>query len=118
MRAPAKPDFRSHAACAAFRRGVRRDLQAALDDVKEDDKGVTQVRVEVEKKEFVLCTLRPGKVDHATLNVFFSEGERVTFRVTGNQYGQTSLEGHSPRQTLTRPLRVARWAGATAAACT
>ena len=60
--------------------------QAALDDVKEDAKGVSQVRVEVEKKEYVLCTLRPGKVDQCTLNIFISEGERVTFRISGNQY--------------------------------
>jgi hypothetical protein len=65
---------------------ARTHPQAALVETK-DEKGVSQVRVQVDKKEYVLCTLRPGRVDQVTLNTFFSEGERVSFNVTGNQYG-------------------------------
>ena len=61
---------------------------------------MSQVRVEVEKNEYVLCTLRPGKVDQSNLSVFFSEGERVTFRVTGNRY----VESPAYALALARPV--------------
>ena len=79
-------------------------MQAALDDVTEDLKSASQVRVEVEKNEYVLCTLRPGKVDQSNLSVFFSEGERVTFRVTGNRF-VTTPTARSRRPATRRPNR-------------
>ncbi|KAK3824905.1 MAG: hypothetical protein J3Q66DRAFT_376890 [Benniella sp.] len=55
---------------------------AALDEeVKE---GRSSVRVTVDKKTFVLCSLTPGKIEQQSLDLVFTEGESITFSVSGN----------------------------------
>ncbi|KAJ1923371.1 peptidylprolyl isomerase fpr3 [Tieghemiomyces parasiticus] len=43
----------------------------------------TLVKLTVDQKTFVLCSLLPGKVEQQTLDVIFSEGEEITFFVSG-----------------------------------
>ncbi|KAF8979058.1 peptidylprolyl isomerase fpr4 [Entomortierella lignicola] len=54
---------------------------AALDEVAKD--GRTSVRVTVDKKTFILCNLISGKVEQQTLDLVFTEGESITFSVSG-----------------------------------
>jgi len=42
------------------------------------------VMVEVEKAQFALCTLQPGKIPQQSLDIAFTEGEEVTFYTEGN----------------------------------
>ncbi|KAG0296445.1 peptidylprolyl isomerase fpr4 [Dissophora globulifera] len=54
---------------------------AALD---EDTKPCrSSVRVTVDKKTFILCSLIAGKVEQQTLDLVFTEGESITFSVSG-----------------------------------
>ncbi|KAF9148922.1 peptidylprolyl isomerase fpr4 [Linnemannia schmuckeri] len=55
---------------------------AALDE--ETKPGRTSLRVSVNNKSQVLCSLIPGKVDQQKLDVAFAEGEEITFSVTGD----------------------------------
>ncbi|KAG0297359.1 peptidylprolyl isomerase fpr4 [Linnemannia gamsii] len=55
---------------------------AALDE--ETKPGRTSLRVSVNDKSQVLCSLMPGKVDQQKLDVAFAEGEEITFSVTGD----------------------------------
>ncbi|KAG0260103.1 peptidylprolyl isomerase fpr4 [Mortierella polycephala] len=54
---------------------------AALDETTKP--GRSSVRVTVDKKTFVLCSLIPGKVEQQTLDLVFTEGEEITFSVSG-----------------------------------
>lgn len=42
------------------------------------------IMVEVEKAQFALCTLQPGKIPQQSLDIAFTEGEEVTFYTEGN----------------------------------
>ncbi|KAK3732213.1 hypothetical protein QZH41_015311 [Actinostola sp. cb2023] len=42
------------------------------------------VLVEVDKAQFALCTLQPGKIPQQTLDIAFTEGEEITFSTEGN----------------------------------
>ncbi|KAF9338975.1 peptidylprolyl isomerase fpr4 [Linnemannia elongata] len=55
---------------------------AALDE--ETKPGRTSLRVSVNNKSQVLCSLIPGSVDQQKLDVAFAEGEEITFSVTGD----------------------------------
>ncbi|KAK3837204.1 MAG: hypothetical protein JOS17DRAFT_733471 [Linnemannia elongata] len=55
---------------------------AALDE--ETKPGRTSLRVSVNSKSQVLCSLIPGSVDQQKLDVAFAEGEEITFSVTGD----------------------------------
>ncbi|KAF9195270.1 peptidylprolyl isomerase fpr4 [Haplosporangium sp. Z 767] len=54
---------------------------AALDETTKP--GRSSVRVTVDKKTFVLCSLISGKVEQQTLDLVFTEGEEITFSVSG-----------------------------------
>ncbi|KAI8602805.1 hypothetical protein EDD21DRAFT_303196, partial [Dissophora ornata] len=54
---------------------------AALDETTKP--GRSSVRVTVDKKTFVLCSLIAGKVEQQTLDLVFTEGESITFSVSG-----------------------------------
>ncbi|KAF9173906.1 peptidylprolyl isomerase fpr4 [Mortierella sp. AD011] len=54
---------------------------AALDEVTKA--GRSSVRVTVDKKTFILCNLISGKVEQQTLDLVFTEGESITFSVSG-----------------------------------
>ena len=41
------------------------------------------VMVEVDKAQFALCTLQPGKIPQQTLDYCFTEGEEITFFTEG-----------------------------------
>ncbi|KAJ1975162.1 peptidylprolyl isomerase fpr3 [Dimargaris xerosporica] len=43
----------------------------------------TVVKVTVDQKTFVLCSLTPGSVEQQQLELIFTEGEEITFFVTG-----------------------------------
>ncbi|KAF9431099.1 peptidylprolyl isomerase fpr4 [Entomortierella beljakovae] len=55
---------------------------AALDE--EVKTGRSSVRVTVDKKTFILCSLTPGKFEQQTLDLVFTEGESITFSVSGD----------------------------------
>ncbi|KAF9546937.1 peptidylprolyl isomerase fpr4 [Mortierella hygrophila] len=55
---------------------------AALDE--ETKPGRTSLRVSVNNKSQVLCSLIPGSVDQQKLDLAFAEGEEITFSVTGD----------------------------------
>ncbi|KAF9090711.1 peptidylprolyl isomerase fpr4 [Mortierella sp. AD031] len=55
---------------------------AALDE--QTKPGRTSVRVSVDKKSLVLCSLTSGKVDQQKVDLIFTEGEEITFSVTGD----------------------------------
>ncbi|KAG0015770.1 peptidylprolyl isomerase fpr4 [Podila clonocystis] len=55
---------------------------AALDEVTKP--GRTSIRVTVDKKTFILCSLTPGKVEQQNLDLVFTEGEEITFSVSGD----------------------------------
>ncbi|KAF9215280.1 peptidylprolyl isomerase fpr4 [Podila verticillata] len=55
---------------------------AALDEVIKP--GRTSIRVTVDKKTFILCSLTPGKVEQQNLDIVFTEGEEITFSVSGD----------------------------------
>ncbi|KAF9925964.1 peptidylprolyl isomerase fpr4 [Linnemannia zychae] len=55
---------------------------AALDEVTKP--GRTSLRVSVNNKSQVLCSLIPGKIEQQKLDVAFAEGEEITFSVTGD----------------------------------
>ncbi|XP_020912632.1 46 kDa FK506-binding nuclear protein-like, partial [Exaiptasia diaphana] len=42
------------------------------------------IMVEVDKAQFALCTLQPGKIPQQTLDIAFTEGEEITFYTEGN----------------------------------
>lgn len=46
--------------------------------------GRTSIRVTVDKKTFILCSLTPGKVEQQNLDLVFTEGEEITFSVSGD----------------------------------
>jgi FK506-binding nuclear protein len=52
---------------------------------EETKPGRTSLRVSVNNKSQVLCSLMPGKVDQQKLDVAFAEGEEITFSVTGDK---------------------------------
>ncbi|KAF9110707.1 peptidylprolyl isomerase fpr4 [Mortierella sp. AM989] len=54
---------------------------AALDETTKG--GRSCVRVAVDKKTFILCSLIAGKVEQQTLDLVFTEGESITFSVSG-----------------------------------
>ncbi|KAG0031179.1 peptidylprolyl isomerase fpr4 [Podila clonocystis] len=54
---------------------------AALDETTKP--GRSSVRVTVDKKTFVLCSLAAGKTEQQTLDLVFTEGEEITFSVSG-----------------------------------
>ncbi|KAJ1991027.1 peptidylprolyl isomerase fpr3 [Dimargaris cristalligena] len=56
---------------------------AALDE-KIADNQRTVVKVTVDDKSFVLCSLLPGKLEQQPLNITFTEGEQVTFFLNGS----------------------------------
>ena len=41
------------------------------------------VMVEVDKAQFALCTLQPGKIPQQSLDYCFTEGEEITFFTEG-----------------------------------
>jgi len=47
--------------------------------------GRSSVRVTVDKKTFVLCSLAAGKTEQQTLDLVFTEGEEITFSVSGEK---------------------------------
>ncbi|KAG0268964.1 hypothetical protein BGZ95_002249, partial [Linnemannia exigua] len=55
---------------------------AALDE--ETKPGRSSIRVTVDKKTFILCSLTPGNVEQQTLDLVFTEGEEITFSVSGD----------------------------------
>ncbi|CAO3692705.1 unnamed protein product [Rhizopus stolonifer] len=59
-----------------------RITMASLSAETEDNKR-TSVSVLVEKKDFVLCTLVPNKIEQQPLDITFVEGEEVTFSTKG-----------------------------------
>ncbi|KAG0076025.1 hypothetical protein BGZ90_009219 [Linnemannia elongata] len=56
---------------------------AALDE--ETKPGRSSIRVTVDKKTFILCSLTAGKVEQQTLDLVFTEGEEITFSVSGEK---------------------------------
>lgn len=42
------------------------------------------IMIEVDKAQFALCTLQPGKIPQQTLDIAFTEGEEITFFTEGN----------------------------------
>ncbi|KAF9412084.1 peptidylprolyl isomerase fpr4, partial [Podila epigama] len=54
---------------------------AALDEITKP--GRSSVRVTVDKKTFILCSLQAGKTEQQTLDIVFTEGEEITFSVSG-----------------------------------
>ncbi|KAF9146403.1 peptidylprolyl isomerase fpr4 [Mortierella sp. GBA39] len=54
---------------------------AALDE--ETKPGRSSIRVTVDKKTFILCSLTAGKAEQQTLDLVFTEGEEITFSVSG-----------------------------------
>lgn len=54
---------------------------AALDE--ECQPGRSSVRVTVDEKTFVLCSLIAGQVEQQSLDLVFTEGEEITFTVSG-----------------------------------
>jgi len=55
---------------------------AALDETTKP--GRSSVRVTVDNKTFVLCSLISGKVEQQNLDLVFTEGEEITFSVSGD----------------------------------
>ncbi|KAG0267122.1 peptidylprolyl isomerase fpr4 [Actinomortierella ambigua] len=55
---------------------------AALDETTKP--GRSCLRVTVNKKTFILCSLTPGKVEQQNLDLVFTEGEEITFSVSGD----------------------------------
>ncbi|KAJ3305809.1 peptidylprolyl isomerase fpr4 [Kappamyces sp. JEL0829] len=45
--------------------------------------GRTSVHIKVEGNTYTLCSLTPGKLENQPINIHLSEGEEVTFSVTG-----------------------------------
>ncbi|KAI8372720.1 uncharacterized protein BYT42DRAFT_577760 [Radiomyces spectabilis] len=58
-------------------------IRMAAFDSTVKGKGRCSVRVKVDEKDFVLCTLIPGKIEQQLLNIGFVEGEEIIFTVTG-----------------------------------
>ncbi|GJJ78632.1 FK506-binding nuclear protein [Entomortierella parvispora] len=54
---------------------------AALDE--ETTPGRTSIRVSVDKKTFILCSLIAGQIEQQNLDLVFTEGEEITFSVSG-----------------------------------
>ncbi|ORY02596.1 FKBP-like protein [Basidiobolus meristosporus CBS 931.73] len=44
----------------------------------------TCLKVTVDEKKLILCSLRPGQLEQQLLDLVFTEGENVSFSVTGN----------------------------------
>ncbi|KAF9188910.1 peptidylprolyl isomerase fpr4 [Haplosporangium sp. Z 767] len=55
---------------------------AALDE--ETTPGRTSIRVAVDKKMFILCSLISGQIEQQALDLVFTEGEEITFSVSGD----------------------------------
>ncbi|KAI1315173.1 peptidylprolyl isomerase fpr4 [Mortierella claussenii] len=55
---------------------------AALDE--EAKPGRSSIRVAVDKKTFILCSLIAGQVEQQNLDLVFTEGEEITFSVSGD----------------------------------
>ena len=49
------------------------------------------IMVEVEKAQFAICTLQPGKIPQQALDYTFTEGEEITFFTEGS--GEVHLTG-------------------------
>ena len=52
---------------------------------EETKPGRSSIRVTVDKKTFILCSLTAGKVEQQTLDLVFTEGEEITFSVSGEK---------------------------------
>ncbi|CAO1618058.1 unnamed protein product [Sympodiomycopsis kandeliae] len=53
------------------------------DDDEEDEEAEPEEK-EYEERSFVLCTLTPGKIEQASVDIAFSEEEEIGFSVTGD----------------------------------
>lgn len=47
--------------------------------------GRSCVQVEIEKSNFVLCSLRPNKTEQQPMDILIPEGETVRFSVSGDK---------------------------------
>ncbi|KAJ2522925.1 peptidylprolyl isomerase fpr3 [Coemansia sp. RSA 2049] len=62
---------------------VDASFRAALGLTLADDQR-TSVVATVDGKDFVLCSLTPGKIEQQTLDLWMTEGEEITFETNGN----------------------------------
>jgi len=53
---------------------------------EETTPGRTSIRVSVDKKTFILCSLIAGQLEQQNLDLVFTEGEEITFSVSGKKY--------------------------------
>ncbi|KAJ2161183.1 peptidylprolyl isomerase fpr3 [Coemansia sp. RSA 552] len=59
-------------------------LSNAALGVSAEDSGRTSVLLTVDDKDFVLCSLTPGKIEQQMLDIVLTEGEEITFETNGN----------------------------------
>jgi FK506-binding nuclear protein len=52
---------------------------------EETTPGRTSIRVTVDKKTFILCSLIAGQIEQQNLDLVFTEGEEITFSVSGKK---------------------------------
>jgi FK506-binding nuclear protein len=64
---------------------LQKSTQASLVDATTKDTSRTSICVDIENTSFTLCTLIPNKVEQQLLDIYFVEGEAVTF-VTNGQH--------------------------------